>query len=88
MLGGRNDPRMVAARYHLLKEDFYLPFAQVVALGMRDLQTHAKIAKLYSQFAAMTYFLIFADGGRHRDALVSYLSAVYNGSQDPICSPA
>ena len=33
--------------------------------------------------AAMTQLLIFADGGRYRDALVAYLSAVYNGSQDP-----
>ncbi|MGA2069007.1 MAG: hypothetical protein ABSG86_28895 [Thermoguttaceae bacterium] len=83
VLGGLNDPRMVAARYHLLKEDFYVPFAQVTALGMRDLQTHSGIKKLYSQIAAMTHLLICADGGRYRDALVAYLSAVYNGSQDP-----
>jgi hypothetical protein len=83
VLGGPNDPRIVAARYHLLQEDFYMPFAQITALGVRDLQTHPKIAKLYSQIAAMTHLLIFADGGRHRDALVAYLSAVYNGNQDP-----
>jgi hypothetical protein len=83
VLGDRNDPRMVAARYHVVKEDFYMPFNEVTAMGLRELQTHPKIAKLYSQFAAMTHFLIFADGGRNRDALVSYLSDVYHGSQDP-----
>ena len=83
VLGGLGDPRIVAARYHLLKQDFCVPFAQVTGLGMRDLQTHANIAKLYSQMAAMTYLLLFTDGGRYRDALVGYLSAVYNGSQDP-----
>jgi hypothetical protein len=83
VLGGLGDPRMVAARYHLLTEDFYVPFAQVTTLGMRDLQTHSGIKKLYSQMAAMTHLLICADGGRYRDALVAYLSAVYNGSQDP-----
>jgi hypothetical protein len=83
VLGGLGDARMVAARYHLLKQDFYVPFAQVNMLGMRDLQTHPAVAKLYSQMAAMTYLLICTDGGRCRDALVAYLSAVYNGSQDP-----
>ena len=33
----------------------------------------------------MTHFLVHDDGGRYRDALVAYLSAVYNGSQDPAC---
>jgi hypothetical protein len=74
---------MVAARHHLLQQNFYMPFAQITALGARDLQTHAEIKKLYSQIAAMTHLLVSADGGRHRDALVSYLSAVYNGNQDP-----
>ena len=50
VLGGPGDPRMVAARYHLVKEEFYVPFAQVAALGMRDLQTHAGIKKLTARW--------------------------------------
>jgi hypothetical protein len=37
---------------------------------------------LYSQAAGMTHFLMFYEGGRYRDALVAYLSAVYNGQDD------
>ena len=83
VLGGVNDVRINAARYHLAKQDFYEPFKTVTGLGMKELQSHPKIAKLYSQMAAMTHFLVYYDGGRYRDALVACLSAVYNGNQDP-----
>jgi len=83
VLGGLNDVRLEAARYHLEKNDFYLPFAQLVRLGVRDIQTHPDIAKLYSQIAAMTSFLVHYEGGRYRDALVSCLVATYDGNQDP-----
>ena len=82
VLGGLEGPRMDAARYHLFEQDFYVPFASLTRMGMEELQTHPKIAKLYSQMAAMTHFLVFYEDGRYRDALVSYLSAVYNGNQD------
>jgi hypothetical protein len=82
-LGGLNDVRMAAARYHLQKKDFYLPFDKLVRLGVQDLQGHAEIAKLYSQIAGMTSFLMHYDDGRYREALVSCLTAIYDGSQDP-----
>ena len=83
VLGGLNDVRLQAARYHLAKNDFYVPFDRLVRLGVRDIQTHPQIAKLYSQIAAMTSFLVHYDGGRYRDALVICLRAIYDGSQDP-----
>lgn len=83
VLGGMDDVRINAAKYHLLKQDFYVPFATLSRLGMKDLQSHPKIAKLYSQMAAMTSFLVYHDGGRYRDALVACLTAVYSGNQDP-----
>ncbi len=83
VLGGLNDVRLEAARYHLEKNDFYLPFAQLVRLGVRDIQTHPDIAKLYSQIAAMTSFLVHYEGGRYRDVLISCLVATYDGNQDP-----
>jgi hypothetical protein len=83
VLGGLNDVRLQAARYHLAKNDFYLPFDKLVRLGVRDIQTHPEIAKLYSQIAAMTSFLVHYEDGRYRDALVNCLSAIYDGSQDP-----
>ena len=83
VLGGLNDVRMKAARYHLEKKDFYLPFDKLVRMGVQDVQGHPRIAMLYSQIAAMTNFLVHDGDGRYRDALVSCLAAIYDGSQDP-----
>jgi len=83
VLGGLNDVRLEAARFHLEKKDFYLPFDRLVRMGVQDVQGHPEIAKLYSQIAGMTNFLVHYDDGRYRDALVSCLAAIYDGSQDP-----
>ncbi len=83
VLGGLHDVRMDAARYHVEKKDFYLPFDKLVRMGVQDLQGHPQIAKLYSQIAGMTSFLVHYADGRYRDALVVCLAAIYDGSQDP-----
>jgi Protein of unknown function (DUF1570) len=78
-LGGFDDQRMVAARYRLLHDHFYVPLEQLTGYGMEKLQNDPKIATLYSQSAGLTYFLLYYDHGRYRDDLVSYLTAVYTG---------
>ena len=83
VLGGLDDVRMQAARYHLEKKDFYVPFDKLVHMGVQEVQRHAEIAKLYSQIAGMTNFLVHYEDGRYRDALVTCLAAIYDGSQDP-----
>ena len=83
VFGGLSDVRIEAARFHLEKKDFYLPFDRLVRMGVQDLQGHPEIAKLYSQIAGMTHFLVHYEDGRYRDALVSCLAATYDGSQDP-----
>jgi hypothetical protein len=82
-LGGFDDQRMVAARYRLLHDHFYLPLEQLTGYGMEKLQNDPKIATLYSQSAGLTYFLLFYDHDRYRDDLVSYLIAVYTGRDGP-----
>jgi hypothetical protein len=77
VLGGLGDQRINAARYHLTKGDFYVPFARMTRYGVETLQTDPQVGPLYSQMAAMTSFLIYYDGGRYRDSLVEYLSKVY-----------
>jgi hypothetical protein len=79
VLGGFDDERMTAARYRLLKTQFYVPLGTLVDYGMERFQHDPKIAMLYSQSAGLTYFLICADDGIYRDTLVSYLTAVYTG---------
>ena len=79
MLGGFDDERMVAARYRLLNDKFYVPLVDLVGYGMEKIQKDPKIATLYSQSAGLTNFLVHYDRGRYRDALVAYLAAVYAG---------
>lgn len=79
ILGGFDDERVHAARYRLLHDDFYVPLGELVDFSMVKLQEDPRIAKLYSQSAGLTNFLVFYDGGRYRDAVVSYLLAVYTG---------
>jgi hypothetical protein len=83
VLGGFDDLRMQAARYRLLEDNFYVPLAQFSGFGMEDVLHHERIATLYSQAAGLAQFLVHYDGGRYRDALVAYLSAVYSGRDNP-----
>jgi hypothetical protein len=83
VLGGLEDTRVNAARYHLAQNDFYVPFAALVGYGRDRLQGDPKIKSLYSQAAGMTSFLIHYDGGRYRDALVAYLVDVYTSKDAP-----
>ncbi len=83
LLGGFDDERMHAARYRLLKDNFYVPLEELTTYGMERIQKHPRIATLYSQAAGLTNFLVHYDGGRYRDALVEYLSVVYSGRDTP-----
>ncbi len=83
VLGGFDDARILAARYRLLNDRFYVPLAEFTAFGLQKLQSDPRIGTLYSQAAGLTQFLIHYDGGRYRDALVAYLSAVYSGADSP-----
>jgi hypothetical protein len=78
-----DDDRLHAARYRLLVDKFYVPFQPFCGYGMASLQSDPRIATLYSQAAGQANFLVHYDGGRYRDALVSYLVAVYTGRDDP-----
>ncbi len=79
VLGGSDDLRMQAARFRLLNDNFYVPLAEFTAMGMAQVQGDKRIATLYSQAAGLTHFLIHGQKGRYRDALVSYLAAIYSG---------
>ena len=79
VLGGFEDERLLAARYRLLHDRFYVPFDEFMGYGIKRFQSDPRVGRLYSQSAGMAQFLVFADGGRYRDALVSYLVTVYNG---------
>ena len=82
-LGGDNAGRLPAARYRRLDDGFYVPLADLTAMGMDEIQQHSDIAKLYSQSAGLAAFLMHYDAGRYRPALQQYLVAVYAGKAVP-----
>lgn len=82
-LGGANALRLQNARAWLFDKRQYLPLAELCNLGMDALQGHPEIKMIYGEASGMTYYLLFADGGRYRQALVDYLSSVYSNRAGP-----
>ena len=80
-LGGLDVGRVPAARVRL-GEGFYVPFTRLTALGTREIQQDPNIAKLYSQAAGQTTFLMHGGAGQYRTPLVDYLIAVYSNRAD------
>jgi hypothetical protein len=78
-LGGFDAERLQYARARRLSGDFFLPLTEMVRLGRVDLQRHPDLRKLYSQATGYAHLLMDHDQGRHRGALVDYLSRVYLG---------
>ncbi len=78
-VGGEDAERLIAARHRLLVDSFYVPLAELTTMSIEQLKVDPNIATLYSQATGLTYFLMFADDGRYRSALVAYLSAIYRG---------
>ncbi len=83
VLGGFGDLRMNDARVRLLRDDFYIPLADLTTFGQVKLQQDKRISTIYSQSAGLTHFLIHYDHGRYRNALVAYLLSVYTGRDSP-----
>jgi hypothetical protein len=83
LVGGLDAPRIQDARYYALKDDFYVPLAELTQMGMAPLQRHPRIGRIYAQSASLVDFLMHHDGGRHRDALGELLAAVYTGRDRP-----
>jgi hypothetical protein len=82
-LGGMDEGRVPAARKRLLADQFYVPLAEVTALGIRDLQRDERLPKLYSQISGQALFCMHADRAQFRRPFVETLIAIYSGKADP-----
>ena len=82
-IGGRDAGRVPGASALLANDTFYLPLADLTALGRDDLQNHDRLADLYNQCGGLADFFMNADHGRYREAFVKYLTRVYSGTADP-----
>jgi hypothetical protein len=78
-LGGENAGRVPAARKRLMDDGFYVPLRELTEYGMTDLQHDSRLPAIYSQISGQAWFLMHADGGRFRQALMNYLIDVYTG---------
>lgn len=75
--------RLPAAYQRCIVDDYYVPLADLCRLGTTDLQRREDIAKLYSQSAGLTAFLMHYQDGSYRPALMKYLQLVYAGRDKP-----
>jgi hypothetical protein len=82
-VGGAETPRMQAARFRRLNDNFYVPLADFCRMTLVQVQQDPRIATLYSQASGLASFLLHGEGGRYREATVDYLLAVYGGSDTP-----
>jgi hypothetical protein len=82
-VGGAGTPRMTAARFRRLNDNFYVPLADFCRMTLVQVQQDPRIATLYSQASGLASFLLHGEGGKYREATVDYLLAVYAGSDTP-----
>ncbi len=77
VVGGFDDHRMLVARFHYLKEKFYVPLANLCQMDIHAYQQDPNVVRIYSQSAALMHFLVYYDDGVYRDAMVQCLVDVY-----------
>jgi hypothetical protein len=82
-LGGRDRGRCPAARQWVIAGEFFLPLADLAALGRDDFQADPRIDRLYDQCGGLADFFMNAHGGRYREPFVEYLVRVYSGTAQP-----
>jgi hypothetical protein len=82
-VGGRDAGRVPAARERLVEDGFYVPLADLTAMGRKAFQADARLSQLYSQIAGLADFFMNGDRGRWRESFVEYLGRVYAGTADP-----
>jgi hypothetical protein len=82
-VGGTDADRFRAAHYRLLNDAFYVPLQELSGMSRLALQRDPRIARLYSQSAGLTHFLVHSAGGARRDGLLAALTAIYTGRDRP-----
>jgi hypothetical protein len=82
-IGGRDAGRGPAAQALLANDTFFMPLADLTALGREDFQASDRLADLYDQCGGLADFFMNASDGRYRESFVEYLTRVYSGTADP-----
>ena len=82
-VGGCEADRLQFARYRAISGDYYEPLGRLVTLSRKQVQESPDIRKLYAQSAGLAHFLFDGEGGKHREAFVDLLTAIYQGNDKP-----
>ncbi len=75
-IGESTAGRLPAAK-EKLRDNYYIPLADLTKLGKYEIQHRDDVAKLYSQSSGLVAFLVGGRDGQFREPLVRYLQAVY-----------
>ncbi len=78
-IGGAGAGRLPAARHRRVVDNYYLPLAELSALGMTDLQQRPDVPRLYSQSAGLAAFFIDGEAGAYRKPFRELLALIYAG---------
>ncbi|HJN12792.1 MAG TPA: DUF1570 domain-containing protein [Pirellulaceae bacterium] len=78
-LGGFDADRLQYDRWRTLRGEPCLPLSEMVELGRENLQRHRDIRRIYTRAAALAHFLMDAEDGANRDALMRLIDSVYLG---------
>jgi hypothetical protein len=81
-IGEASEGRLPAARKRLLKDHEFIPLEQLTKWGRVELQGQPGLAKIYSEAAGLSAFLMDAEHARYREPLVAYLQAIYAGHDE------
>ena len=82
-LGGLDARRLQYARIRKLRDQFYIPFQKLHALGRVSLQRQAQIKKIYSQSAGLTHMLMNSETSEYQSNLIEYIKLLYQGKLKP-----
>ena len=75
--------RLYAAKVYRFERNHNLPIRQLTAMSAAEIQASRELQEIYSQSAALTHWLMFAEGGRYRTALFELLRQTYHNEATP-----
>ena len=79
VVGGFDARRLQFARLRRLKEQFKIPMQQLASASKDKFQRFPDLAKLYSQSAGVTHYLMDSEYGTNREVLIEFLRLSYQG---------
>jgi hypothetical protein len=82
-IGTPDAGRLAAARHRRVVDNYYVPLAELSALGMTDLQGREDISRLYSQSAGLAAFFMDYQHGLYRQPFRDLLALVYARRDEP-----